>query len=158
MRNDATMIYWTNSAVWCLFAQPEMRAVFMEVANVLGEEPSQVALVHWDNVVKQVAPTASDPALRCSYFASVIALPLRRNASPDLQSALGRTSDYTVPNTWWQESCTAHPKEKCPDRIPSTAHFLLSPWGRVSTGLFSAELMRDLSNKFGVRRDARKTT
>src|SRR5260370_37610616 len=78
-----------------------MRAVFMEVANVPGEESFKVALVHWDNVVKHVAPTASDPALRCSYFASVIALPLRRNASPDLQSALGRTSDYTVPNTWW---------------------------------------------------------
>src|SRR5260370_18425095 len=130
----------------------------MVVANVLGEEPFQTAFVHWDNVLKQVARRASALALRCSYFTRVIAFPLRRNGRRDPGNVFGRTSGYTVHNPWWQESGTAHPKEKCPGRIPSAAHFLLSPRGRFSAGLFSAELMRDLSNKFGVRRGAEKTT
>lgn len=33
-----------------------MRAVFMVVAIVLGEEPLQVALVHWAKMLRQVAP------------------------------------------------------------------------------------------------------
>ena len=38
----------------------------MVVANILGEEPSQVALVHGDDVVQQVTPAASHPTLRNS--------------------------------------------------------------------------------------------
>src|SRR6266478_1289968 len=77
----------------------------------------------------------SDPASRqprtvfpCAFrFTSVIVLPLCRNASPDRRSASGRTSDYTVRNTWWRQSCTAHPREKRPGRIPRPAHFFLCP-------------------------------
>jgi hypothetical protein len=112
----------------------------MVVANLLGKEPFQTGLVHWDNVIKQVACRASDLTLRCSYFTRVIALPLRRNASPGPRSVLGRTSGYTVHNTWWQESGTAHPKEKYPGRIPSAAHFLLSPWGASSQASFQRSL------------------
>src|SRR6266849_776740 len=49
--------------------------------------------------------------LPCAFsFARVIALPLCRNASPDRRSVSGRTSDYTVRNTWWRQSCTADPR------------------------------------------------
>jgi len=56
---------------------------------------------------------------------TLIVLPLYRNASPDRRNASGRTSDYTVRNTWWRQSCTAHPREKCPGRIPRSAYFFL---------------------------------
>src|SRR6266481_3053469 len=62
----------------------------------------------------------------CAFrFARFIALPLCRNASPDRRSVSGRTSDYTVRNTWWRQSCTAHPREKRPGRIPRPAYFFL---------------------------------
>src|SRR6266852_7718805 len=63
--------------------------------------------------------------LCCFRFARVIALPLCRNASPDRRSVSGRTSDYTGRNTWWRRSCTAHPREKRPDRILRPAYLLL---------------------------------
>src|SRR6266849_534750 len=62
----------------------------------------------------------------CAFrFARVIALPLCRNASPDRRSVSGRTSDYTVHNTWWRPSCTVRPREKRPGRIPRPAYFFL---------------------------------
>src|SRR5712692_6587813 len=62
----------------------------------------------------------------CAFgFARVIVLPLCRNASPDRRSVSGRTSDYTVRNTWWRQSCTVHPREKRPGRIPRPAYSFL---------------------------------
>src|SRR6266849_2904556 len=62
----------------------------------------------------------------CAFgFARVIVLPLCRNASPDRRSVSGRTSDYTVRNTSWRQSCTVHPREKRPGRIRHPACFFL---------------------------------
>src|SRR6266478_1723218 len=62
----------------------------------------------------------------CAFrFTRVIVLPQCRNASPDRRSVSGRTSDYTVHNTWWRPSCTAHLGEKRLGRIPRPAYFFL---------------------------------
>lgn len=41
-----------------------MRAVVMIVVNIISEQPFQMALIHRDDVVQQISPTAFDPALR----------------------------------------------------------------------------------------------
>lgn len=63
--------------------------------------------------------------LCCVRCARVIAPPLCRSASLGRRSVSGRTRDYTVRNTRWPESCTAHPTEKRPGRIPRAEPFFL---------------------------------
>src|SRR6266481_494341 len=76
----------------------------------------------------RIAPASRQPRTVFPFafgFARVIVLPLCRNASLDRRSVSGRTSDYTVRNTWWRQSCTAHPREKRPGRIRRPACFFL---------------------------------
>jgi len=45
-----------------------MGPVFVVIADVIGKESLQVALVEGDNMVQQVTPTTLDPALRNSFL------------------------------------------------------------------------------------------
>src|SRR5712692_6039027 len=73
-----------------------------------------------------VASRQPRTVLLCAFrLERVIDLPRCRNASPDRRSGTGRTSDYTVRNTWWRQPYKAHPKEKHLGRIPRPAYFFL---------------------------------
>ena len=52
MRNHQIRRRTTDSAAWCLFAQPEMGSVLMVVGDVLGEESSEMTLVQRDDVIE----------------------------------------------------------------------------------------------------------
>ena len=45
-----------------MFAESQVGAVFMIVADVIGKEPFQVMRVQGNDVIQQIAPTALDPA------------------------------------------------------------------------------------------------
>jgi hypothetical protein len=64
LRKHPTRSYGTNPAVRCSLPESQMRAVVMIVVNIISEQPFQMALIHRDEVVQQISPTASDPALR----------------------------------------------------------------------------------------------
>jgi hypothetical protein len=53
----------TSSPGRCLLAEPEVRSVFVVVTHVIRKQPFQVGLIEGDDVIQQVLPTASDPAL-----------------------------------------------------------------------------------------------
>jgi hypothetical protein len=67
-RNDPTLAsrpnpgQCLNSVLRALFAQPEMGAVCVIVADVIREQSLQVGGVDWDHVVEQFATAASHPA------------------------------------------------------------------------------------------------
>jgi hypothetical protein len=61
-----------------------MGSVIVVVADVFGEEPFQVALIHSYDMVQEVMPTVSDPALRNS----VLPRTLKRGSdTPDLHGS-----------------------------------------------------------------------
>ena len=64
MRYDPTGGRTGNSGGWCLFRETEMRAVFVVVADVLIEQPFQMAFMECDDVVQEVSAAAFHPALR----------------------------------------------------------------------------------------------
>ena len=53
-----------SSGGWCLFREAQMRAVFVMVADVMIEQPFQMAFMECDDVVQEVAAAAFHPALR----------------------------------------------------------------------------------------------
>jgi hypothetical protein len=64
LRHDATGSRTGNSAGRCLLREAKIRAVFVVVADVLGEQPFQMTFIDCDDMVQQ-APTATfHPALR----------------------------------------------------------------------------------------------
>src|SRR5215831_3754558 len=58
MGKHATRGYTANSAPRRSLAQPKVRAVFVMVGDVLGEQPLQVPLVESNHMVEQLAATA----------------------------------------------------------------------------------------------------
>ena len=70
-RHDPTGTCGGNSASRCLLRKAKMRAVFVVVADVLREQPFQVAFIECDDVVQQVPVGASHPALRRAIGMSV---------------------------------------------------------------------------------------
>ena len=65
VRYDPTGGRTGNSGGWCLFREAEMRAVFVVVADVLIEQPFQMAFIECDDVVQEVAAAAPPSAPRC---------------------------------------------------------------------------------------------
>jgi hypothetical protein len=63
VRNNTTPSRRTNSASRCFLAQSEVGAVIVIIADVLGKQSLQVVLVQSNDMVEEVPPTASDPAL-----------------------------------------------------------------------------------------------
>ena len=63
VRYDPTGGRTGSSGGWCLFREAEMRAVFVVVADVLIEQPFQMAFMECDDVVQEVAAAAFHPAL-----------------------------------------------------------------------------------------------
>ena len=61
MGNHAPRGYVASSAPWRSLAQPKVRAVFVMVGNVLGEQPLQVPLVESNHMVQQLAAAVPDP-------------------------------------------------------------------------------------------------
>jgi hypothetical protein len=59
LRKDPTRSSGTNPAVRCSLLKSEMRAVFMMVTNILGEQSLQMAFIQRNNVVQEVSPAAS---------------------------------------------------------------------------------------------------
>src|SRR5271169_5240819 len=53
-----------NSPSGCVLTEPEMSPVFVVVEQIQRHQPFQMPLIQDDHVVKQVAPTTSNPALR----------------------------------------------------------------------------------------------
>jgi len=64
LRKDPTRISGTNPAVRCPLLKSEVRAVFMMVTNILGEQPLQMAFIQRNNVVQEVSSAAPHPPLR----------------------------------------------------------------------------------------------
>jgi hypothetical protein len=65
LRNDSAPIDRANSASRSLLSQAEVSLVLLVVADALGEQQSQMALVEGDDVVQQIAPATLRPTL-CS--------------------------------------------------------------------------------------------
>jgi len=65
LRNDSAPIDRANSASRSLLPQAEVSSVLLVVADIFGEQQSQVALVEGDDVVQQIAPATLHPPL-CS--------------------------------------------------------------------------------------------
>ncbi len=65
-RDDTTTSSRASSAAGSVLAERQMGSVIVVVvvADVFGEEPFQVALIHSYDMVQEVMPTVSDPALR----------------------------------------------------------------------------------------------
>ena len=64
LRKDPTRSSGTNPVVRCPLLKSEMRAVFMMVMNILGEQPLQMASIQRNNVVQEVSSAAPHPPLR----------------------------------------------------------------------------------------------
>src|SRR5208282_6650949 len=64
LRKDASRGCGANSVVRGSLPQPEMRAVFVVVANVFREQTVQMAFVHCNDVVENVSSAAFNPTLR----------------------------------------------------------------------------------------------
>ena len=64
LRKDPTRSSGTNPVARCPLLKSEMRAVFMMVTNILGEQPLQMAFIQRNNVVQEVSSAASHPPLR----------------------------------------------------------------------------------------------
>jgi len=64
LRYDPTGGRTGSSGGWCLFREAGMRAVFVVLADVLIEQPFQMAFMECDDVVQEVAAAAFHPALR----------------------------------------------------------------------------------------------
>jgi hypothetical protein len=64
LRKDPTRSSGTNPVVRCPLLKSEMRAVFMMVTNILGEQPLQMAFIQRNNVVQEVSSAAPHPPLR----------------------------------------------------------------------------------------------
>ena len=65
----ATRVYAASSAPRRSPVQPQVRAVFVMVGNILAEQPLPMAFIDRNNVIQQVAAAAADPALGHSIFA-----------------------------------------------------------------------------------------
>ena len=63
LRQDATGASGMSSTVRRSLRQSEVRAVLVVVADVIREQPFQLRFIYRDNMVQQVPPAASDPAL-----------------------------------------------------------------------------------------------
>src|SRR5262249_52888406 len=62
------------------FVEPEVRAIVVVVSHVLGEHPTEMALVQDDDVVEQLAAHAADPALGYAVLpGAAVRRPLRRD-------------------------------------------------------------------------------
>lgn len=55
MRNDATSSHRANSAPRCFLPESKMRAVFVIVAGVFREQTLQMAFIHCNEVIQQIA-------------------------------------------------------------------------------------------------------
>src|SRR5258708_13068231 len=64
MRKDAARGHRVTSVPWRSLPERKMRAVLVVVADVFRKQPIQMAFVHCDDVVQQVAPTTLNPSLR----------------------------------------------------------------------------------------------
>ena len=60
---DGTRSPRTRSVVRRSLPKPQVRPVFLVVADVIGQKPLQVLFIERDHVVQQIAPTTLDPAL-----------------------------------------------------------------------------------------------
>ena len=84
LRNDRrARAFWRRSqpATRCLFGEPEVRAIVVVVGHVLGEHPTEMALVQHDDVVEQLAAHAADPAFGYAVLpGAAVRRPLRRDA------------------------------------------------------------------------------
>ena len=79
------------SSVWRSLPQSEMRAVLVEVANILQEQAFQVAFVNCDNVIQEITP-ATLYATRCN---SILPRTFERSADrihPQDRTAVGISS------------------------------------------------------------------
>jgi hypothetical protein len=63
MGEDRTGTASSRSASGRILCEPEMRPVFVIVADVFGQEPFQMLSVHGDHMIEQVATATLDPAL-----------------------------------------------------------------------------------------------
>src|SRR5258708_13012521 len=63
LRKDPTRSSGTNPVVRCPLLKSEMRAVFMMVTNILGEQPLQMAFIQRNNVVQEASTAAPHPPL-----------------------------------------------------------------------------------------------
>ena len=64
LRKDAPRGCGANSVVGSSLPQPKMRAVFVIVADIFGEQTFQMAFVHRNHVIQQISSAAFDPTLR----------------------------------------------------------------------------------------------
>ena len=60
---DGTRSRHTSSVVRRSLSKPQVRPVFVVVADVIRQEPLQVLFIERDHVVQQIAPATLDPAL-----------------------------------------------------------------------------------------------
>lgn len=65
-RNHQPSTRGAGSFLWSFFVQPEMRSVFVVVADVRRKQSFQVLLIDRNDVVQQIAATAFNPSFRDS--------------------------------------------------------------------------------------------
>ena len=63
-RQDATSGRGTSSPIRCSLPESQMRPVFVIVADVLGEQALQMAIIERDDVIQQIAAATLDPTFR----------------------------------------------------------------------------------------------
>jgi hypothetical protein len=73
LRNHSAPIDRANSASRSLLAQPEVSAVLVVVADVVGQDSPEMALVERNDVVQQITPAALYPSLRSSVLPGTLA-------------------------------------------------------------------------------------
>jgi hypothetical protein len=63
LRKDALRGCGAHSVVGGSLPQPKMRAVFVIVADIFGDQTFQMAFVHRNNVIQQISSAAFNPTL-----------------------------------------------------------------------------------------------
>src|SRR6516165_8787849 len=85
-RKNAPKGSGANSAARRAFLKPQVRSIFVVVADIFGQQSFQMAFVDHDHVVEQVTPATFNPAFRHAVLPQTL---IRRSDWSDPQRSDG---------------------------------------------------------------------
>lgn len=125
VRKNATRSCGRNPAVRCSLPESEVGAIVVVVADIFGDQPSQMTFIQGNDVIQQIVAATTDPTLRHAV------LPRTFEGSPygtDLQSTnRDRDVQPIFPISVKDQKSGSRPKWKCfsqllndpqPGRVP----------------------------------------
>ena len=111
VRKNATRSFGRNPAVRCSLPESEMGAIVVVVADIFGDQPSQMTFIQGNDVIQQIVAATTDPTLRHAVLPRTFEgsphrnHPQRSNGGRDLQTV------FRIPVE--DEEPRSQPKRKC---------------------------------------------